>query len=1201
MTISGSGGSITLPSGADGFSCGGASSGIVISVPLKGSGAQVEQEGSGYLALYAANTYTGGTLLTGGQVVYYNQSGSFGTGAISDGGTASGNALVNNGSAGVTIANNFTLTDSGAVINLASGANSGSTPGANFTGTFSLPATYTLETGGSGQVTEISGAISGAATSLTVNNGGTLWLGGANTYSGPTTIAASTVLSIIGSGSLGSGNYAGAIANGGTFTYASSAGQTLSGIISGAGAFNINSGVVTLSGVNTYTGGVNINSGGTCWITADSGLGTAAGAVGLNGGCLHNNNSSPNVTSSRTITIGASGGYFDAGWTLPLTISAKITGAGPLLVNLDGGSYVVLGNTGNNYTGDTCIGTNGPNYYAPGSLAGLQLGANGVIPNGSGFGNVSISATYKGQLDLNGHTQTINGLGGDGTVNNSTGSGSLSVGNNSASSTFSGVIENTGGTLALTKVGSGTLTLSGANTYTGGTSIGAGTLSVNTIADSGTTALGPSGTLTLNGGTLSYTGTGTATTSRAVTVSSASTIDVSSGTGNLTLNGSVSGAFVVTKTSSGTLTLGGSADNVSHAVAVSGGTVVLNKTSTSTVHALGGNSSVASGATLQLSGSGGYEIYGGVTVTVASGGVFDLNSQSLSAAGITGLNLSGTGISSGGALINSAATATSTLTCSSGITLQANSSVGGAGNIILPSAIGGAFTLTKVGAGTLTFSGANTYSAGATLNAGLLNLGSSSALGTSAGAFTISGNGSFDNTTSSDLTVANAFTLSGGSPTYVGSIHNMTITGTPTISGANRTITVTANTLTLGAGVTDGGSGKSLTKAGAGTLVLSAAAGTWTGGSEVDAGTLSIGSDTALGTGTFTLHGGIIQSSGGARSIANATVLSVSSGTVAGADSFTFSSSGTFTAAGAARTLTVNNSSTTTLAGNVYLSDDNSTSGRGLTINGTGNVTISAPVANNNAGNTQSATLTYSGSGTLTLSGANTYTGATTVNTGILALGAGGSIGASATTVSSGATLANATTTTRSIGAATVLSSGAFASFTGVGGGSSAVGKTSVTGNLTLNNNVITVNVTGSALAAGSYRLLDCTGTLTGSANATPTITGTALASGYTATVSTTTGAGGHVDLVVMATPTFSGLSGSHSVAYGTATVTLGGKLSATGPVYPPSGETVTVTINGNARDNHDQRFHWRLFHQLQSLRSRLFPHRLHHHLLLRG
>jgi aromatic-L-amino-acid decarboxylase len=103
----------------------------------------------------------------------------------------------------------------------------------------------------------------------------------------------------------------------------------------------------------------------------------------------------------------------------------------------------VLANVTNDYSGNTYIGTNGPGYYAPGTQALLKLGASGVIPNGSGIGNVFISGAYNGILDLAGFTQTINGLSGDGTVDNSAGNGSLSVGNNNQSSTFSGVIQDT--------------------------------------------------------------------------------------------------------------------------------------------------------------------------------------------------------------------------------------------------------------------------------------------------------------------------------------------------------------------------------------------------------------------------------------------------------------------------------------------------------------------------------------------------------------------------------------------------------------------------------------------------------------------------------------------------------------------------------------------------------------------------------------
>src|SRR5207244_10868492 len=92
---------------------------------------------------------------------------------------------------------------------------------------------------------------------------------------------------------------------------------------------------------------------------------------------------------------------------------------------------------------------------------------------GSGKGNVTVTGT----LDLNTFSETINGLSGAGIVDTvAGGTPTLTVGNNNATSTFSGVIKNTAGTLSLVKTGSGALTLSGANTYSGGTSLNAGTL-----------------------------------------------------------------------------------------------------------------------------------------------------------------------------------------------------------------------------------------------------------------------------------------------------------------------------------------------------------------------------------------------------------------------------------------------------------------------------------------------------------------------------------------------------------------------------------------------------------------------------------------------------------------------------------------------------------------------------------------------------
>ncbi|MEY4918773.1 MAG: hypothetical protein RL616_2686, partial [Verrucomicrobiota bacterium] len=292
----------------------------------------------------------------------------------------------------------------------------------------------------------------------------------------------------------------------------------------------------------------------------------------------------------------------------------------------------------------------------------------------------------------------------------------------------------------------------------------------------------------------------------------------------------------------------------------------------------------------------------------------------------------------------------------------------------------GKIALTQLAANTITLAGTNTYSGQTTLaSGGTLNINNATALGT--GTLALNGNATNDNTSGAAITLANnnPLTLSGGSLTFLGTSNLNFGTGIVTISGANRTLTVASNTLTLGGGVTDAGGAKKLTKAGAGALILNAAAGTWTGGSSVDAGTLTIGTDTTLGTGNVALNGGTLVAGNGARVLANSATL-IASSTIGGTNNLTVN--GGFTNSGGSRTLTVLNTGTTTLAGNIFLSDNDTTTGRALTITNVGPVIISGSISNNNAGNTVAASLTYLGTNTLTLSGANNFSGAATISGG---------------------------------------------------------------------------------------------------------------------------------------------------------------------------------------------------------------------------
>jgi len=141
------------------------------------------------------------------------------------------------------------------------------------------------------------------------------------------------------------------------------------------------------------------------------------------------------------------------------------------------------------------------------------LGANEVISNGAGKGNVYISGGAAGasMLDMNGKTETINGLVSLSTVantrvtNTSATAATLILGDNDQSATFGGTIVDGAGSVAITKIGAGSQTFSGANTYTGATTISAGTLVLvssvvnSTIAGSSTIDVQANGRLDVSG------------------------------------------------------------------------------------------------------------------------------------------------------------------------------------------------------------------------------------------------------------------------------------------------------------------------------------------------------------------------------------------------------------------------------------------------------------------------------------------------------------------------------------------------------------------------------------------------------------------------------------------------------------------------------------------------------------------------------
>jgi autotransporter-associated beta strand protein len=159
-------------------------------------------------------------------------------------------------------------------------------------------------------------------------------------------------------------------------------------------------------------------------------------------------------------------------------------------LNVSGTGELII-NQSNTLT-ETGILTNSGQTLILGGI--FQAGAAGIF---SASSNYTVNST----LDLNGFDNTIGSLSGTGTVvNNGAANATLTVGNDNTSTTFSGVIEDGAiATLALTKVGTGTLTLTGADTYTGPTTVNAGALVVNGSIASAETFVNPGAVLSGTG------------------------------------------------------------------------------------------------------------------------------------------------------------------------------------------------------------------------------------------------------------------------------------------------------------------------------------------------------------------------------------------------------------------------------------------------------------------------------------------------------------------------------------------------------------------------------------------------------------------------------------------------------------------------------------------------------------------------------
>jgi fibronectin-binding autotransporter adhesin len=483
----------------------------------------------------------------------------------------------------------------------------------------------------------ISTAVSGTAAFSKTGNG-QLTLGGTNTYTTGTTLSAGTLL-LANNNALGTG---GVTINGGALDLGSrtiannvtlNSGSMLGGALdvsqltlnagtvgvslSGSSGLNkVGAGSASLTAANTYTGATTI-AGGSLTTVAGALAGTSS--ISVNAGTLDAVDANP----VATLSVGTQGSATFASTSMTL---AAVTNDGTLAFSGNNGNVTLLGLSGTGTTtfaGDANVSGNisGGVVNVTNRLTASVTG--GTVTAGSlslatvsggtvtSSGTSSIATLSGGTAYFNGTTASINTLSG-GLVN--LGATELTV----QSGSFAGSI--TGNTGSLVKAGATTLTLSGVNSYGGGTAVNAGTLVVGSSNALGT------GQLTVNAGATLSIGQGV-TVNNQVFLSGSTSLSGDAAS----INGGISGNGSLTKVGAGTLTLEGVNAHTGGTIVQGGGLQV--------------NGSLAGVVTVQantsLNGTG--SIAG--TVTVLSGGTLGAGGV-----GVGGINLGGLDLRGGSTL-----------------------------------------------------------------------------------------------------------------------------------------------------------------------------------------------------------------------------------------------------------------------------------------------------------------------------------------------------------------------------------------------------------------------------------------------------------------------------------------------------------------------------------------------------------------------
>jgi autotransporter-associated beta strand protein len=616
---------------------------------MTGSGTLV-QGGSGTTVLTANESYLGGTQVLAGTLQIGN-GGSTGSvlGDIVDNatlvfnrsdvptyaGTISGSGAVQVGGSGIMVfTGNSTYTGGTTitgVMQLGVGGTTGSIVG-------NIVDNKLLLINRSGTLT-LAGQIAGSGAVQLIGSG-TVILTGSNNYTGDTTISSGTLQ--LGDG-VRSGSTTSNFTDNGTLTLNPGGGINVNNVISGSGSLMAMGGSSYLNNTNTYSGGTTIGASGILVLGEGGTTGSIVGNVTDNGAfyIIHSD------TYTLAGTISGTGSLVQDGTgTTILTASNSNSGNTQVLAGtLQIGNGGTTGSVAGNIVDNSVLVFNRSDVP---TYAGVISGTGSVQVGGSGIMVFTGNNTYTGGTTITGVMQL--GVGGtSGAIVGNVVDNKLLLLNRSDTITLSGSISGSG---AVQTIGSGTVVLAGANTYSGDTTIFSGTLqlgdgvasgsTISNFTDNGTLALDPGGGIFINnvvsgsgslvamGGSSYLNNTNTYTGGTTINAGGILVLGAGGTTGSITGNVVDNGAlyiirsntysFAGTISGSGSVVQDGSGTTVLAASnSYSGGTSILSGTVQAAVSAsLGTGPVTLNGSTATLLLSNGVNIANSVNIDQAA-------------------------------------------------------------------------------------------------------------------------------------------------------------------------------------------------------------------------------------------------------------------------------------------------------------------------------------------------------------------------------------------------------------------------------------------------------------------------------------------------------------------------------------------------------------------------------------------------------